>query len=89
MTDQTCYVKFFFYNNEINYSSLPNPRVCFHLVHSGIRDSEYENYRTNYRQLNITDYFTDGLKKIGDVCDEFRNTHFIKRIGSVDLGTLT
>lgn len=34
-------------------------------------------------------YFPDGMKRIGDVYDEITPTHVIRRIGAVDLGTLT
>ena len=79
--------------------------TCVHLVHSGIRNGEYEPYKENTKSLPITTMqgrlngtgelvtiFPDGLKSAGTVYDEIKVengvTKAIKRIGSVDLGTL-
>lgn len=67
---------------------------------SGIRNGEYEDYwkRTypiNVKQLtsNGTVIFPNGMNRVGNVYDEIVSvegvTKAIKRIGSVDLGTLT
>ena len=80
-------------------NSLAN-QVNLNLSWSGIRNGEYEEYwkRTypiNVSQLtsNGTVIFPNGMNRVGNVYDEIISvdgvTKAIKRIGSVDLGTLT
>lgn len=78
--------------------------TCVHLVWSGKRDGEYEQYWEHTRDIPIakintdgtitdsadgkTRLFSDGLCKAGNAYDEITSTKAIKRIGKVDLGTL-
>lgn len=63
--------------------------TCVHLTWSGYRNGDYEDYWTRTRDINIQPYFPDGLKRAGTVYDEISKNKAIKRIGVVDLGTLT
>ena len=63
--------------------------TCVHLTWSGYRNGDYEDYWTRTRDINIQPYFPDGLKRAGTVYDEISKDKAIKRIGIVDLGTLT
>lgn len=87
------YLKFSVYKTLANQTNL-------NLSWSGIRNGEYEDYwkRTypiNVKQLtsNETVIFPNGMNRVGNVYDEIVSvdgvTKAIKRIGSVDLGTLT
>lgn len=73
---------------------------CINLHWSGKRDGEYEPYWEETKALPITTLtsggkvvFPDGMKRAGDVYDEIivenNVTKAIKRVGSVDLETLT
>ena len=63
--------------------------TCVHLTWSGYRNGDYEDYWTRTRDINIQPYFPDGLKRAGTVYDEISKDKAIKRIGVVDLGSLT
>ena len=69
-----------------------NHDICINLSHTGYRNGEYKPYETFTRQLPTVE---GGLKSAGNVADEIRyNTttrkwEHIKRVGSVDLGTLS
>lgn len=87
------YLKFSVYKSAANQTNL-------NLSWSGIRNGEYEEYwkRTypiNVKQLtnNGNVIFPNGMNRVGNVYDEIVNvegvTKAIKRIGSVDLGTLS
>ena len=77
--------------------------TCIHLCWSGYRNGDYEPYEQygmNLSWIRDIEYtpegetepvklFPDGLKGIGDVYDEVTATKAIKRIGSVDMGTIS
>lgn len=71
--------------------------ICINLSHSGYRDGEYEAYKQYVRPIDIasiekidgTPLFPYGLCSAGSVYDEITATKAIKRIGAVDLGTLS
>lgn len=63
--------------------------TCVHLTWSGYRNGDYEDYWTRTRDINIQPYFPDGLKRAGTVYDEISKDKAVKRIGVVDLGSLT
>lgn len=56
--------------------------TCVHLVWSGYRDGEYEDYWTRTLDLPIATYFPDGMRSAGNVYDELTTGKAIKRIGS-------
>lgn len=62
---------------------------CIHLVRSGARDGEYEQYWDRTLSLPISTYFPDGMKSAGTAFDELTKNKAIKRIGSIDLGQAT
>ena len=72
--------------------------TCVHLSWSGYRDgdSDYEKYwsvNTDLTWIRTLEHngevlFPNGLCKAGDVYDEIGDGKAIKRVGSVDLGTL-
>lgn len=85
-------------------SSAPNGNVSvdnlnLNFYHTGYRNGEVEPYKEYYRELpEVTKIinpstgealFPDGLRGAGNVYDEITSTHAIKRVGCVDLGTLT
>lgn len=72
--------------------------VCIHLVHSGYRNRDYEPYVDDIHPLpnikrikdsNGDALFPYGLLSAGSVHDEITATKAIKRIGVVDMGTLS
>ena len=71
--------------------------ICIHLVHTGTRNGEYEPYKEYRLPLPIKDIkdkdgnqlFPNGLLSAGTVYDEITATKAIKRIGVVDMGTLS
>lgn len=74
--------------------------ICINLSLDGSRNGEYEEYRAKTFPINITKLVSDGepifpygLNRVGNVYDEIvcKNGVYkaIKRIGCVDLGTLT
>lgn len=86
-----CLVVFGFTAGAYSYSDLN-----LNLSWSGYRDGEYEKYWESVLDLPITTLtsggnviFPDGMKSAGTAYDEMTATKAIKRIGVVDLGTLT
>ena len=84
-----CLVVFGFTAGAYSYSGL-------NLSWSGYRDGEYEKYWESVLDLPITTLtsggnaiFPEGMKSAGNAFDELTSTKAVKRIGKVDLGTLT
>jgi hypothetical protein len=44
--------------------------ICINLSHTGYRNGEYEPYKYSITKLPIKEYFTDGMKSIGEIKDE-------------------
>lgn len=63
---------------------------CINLHHTGYRDGEYEPYKAVTHELPLSK-ITNGepLRKAGSVYDEINETEYIRRVGIVDLGSLT
>lgn len=84
-----CYFKI---NTYENYGTTYNHDICINLSHTGYRNGEYKPYETFTRQLPTVE---GGLKSAGSVFDEIRYNQttrkweYIKRVGVVDLGTLS
>ena len=76
----------FFLNG--SYGTTYNHDVCISLVHTGYRNGEYEPYVSEEIALPTLNYFPQGMRSIGKVCDEITQKQTIQRIGAVDLGTL-
>lgn len=72
-----------------SYGTTYKNDVTINLAWSGIRNGEYEPYWDSTLSLPISTYFPDGMKSAGAVYDELTKDKAIKRIGKVDLGTLT
>lgn len=66
-----------------------NNNICINLHHTGWRDGDYEPYKEITHALPLSQ-ITNGepLRKAGSVYDEINETHYIKRVGVVDLGSL-
>lgn len=64
--------------------------ICINISDASF-DGQYEPYEAHERKWTdtIRKYFPDGLKRVGDVYDEITPTKAIKRVGAVDLGSLT
>lgn len=74
----------------IKYNGNGNPDTfCINFSWSGYRNGEYEPYWSRTLNLPISTYFPDGMKSAGSVRDELTKDKAVKRIGVVDLGTLT
>lgn len=55
---------------------------CVNLSHTGVRNGEYEEYKSFVREIpEIRTLFPKGMMSLGDVYDEINATHAIKRIG--------
>lgn len=70
--------------------------ICINLSHTGVRNGEYEPYWKSIKDLSvIKKYFHDGMRSAGSAYDEIvfdksrEKWVAIKRIGSVDLGSLS
>lgn len=62
--------------------------ICVNLSHSGARNGEYEPYWVRTIDIPVSDYYPDGMNGIGTAYDTLGDVSY-KRIGVVDLGTLT
>lgn len=79
-----------------SYGNTYNHDICIHLVHTGIRNGQYEPYKEFRLPLPIKDIkdkdgnqlFPNGLLSAGTAYDEITATKAIKRIGVVDMGSL-
>ena len=63
--------------------------LCINFSWSGYRNGEYEPYWSRTLNLPISTYFPDGMKSAGNTHDEITKDKAVKRIGVVDLGTLS
>lgn len=89
--------KYMHFNCGAAYGPTYNNDICIHLVHTGYRNGEYEPYEEFRRSLPISEIkdsegnalFPNGLLSAGSVYDEITATKAIKRIGMVDMGSLT
>ena len=81
-----------------NYGTTYNHDICINLSDPA-KNGTYEPYRKSTMQLNLDSFqvrdsqgnvttITGGLKSAGDVRDEIVGNKYIKRVGSVDLGSL-
>lgn len=86
-TGNASYIRF--YINESRGTYMRN--ICIHLVRTGYLNGKYFPYESQTRQLPTVE---GGLKSAGTAYDEIRYNkskdkwEHVKRIGSVDLGTL-
>ena len=77
------------------YGTTYNHDICIHLAHTGYRNGEYAPYWEESIGLPNTLVFADGMKSAGSARDEVyydryaKKWRVIKRIGEVDLGSLT
>lgn len=91
-----------FYITDTAYGTTYNHDICINLSHSGVRNGEYEPYWTETRNIPVTTIkgkvngegasvviFPDGMRSAGTAHDEIVGNKVIKRIGVVDLGSLT
>lgn len=89
------YIRFSTSND--GYGNIYNHDICIHLVHTGYRNGEYEPYKEFRRSIPIKDIkdndgnqlFPLGLLSAGSVYDEITATKAIKRVGVVDMGSLS
>lgn len=89
--DGASYMRFY-----LNYGSETYKNdICINLSHTGWKNGTYEPYREFTRELPvIKKYFSDGMKKAGNVCDSIewdsskQKWVAVQRIGEVDMGTL-
>lgn len=82
-------VAFYTANGTGIYTASDFEDFCINLSWSGYRNGEYEPYWSRTLNLPISTYFPDGMKSAGSVRDELTKDKAVKRIGVVDLGTLS
>lgn len=93
--------RYIHFNCSSSYGATYKHDICINLVWSGYRNGEYEPYKKNERELNLTTLtgklngtgnstviFPNGLVGIGDVYDEITENKAVKRFGVIDLGTI-
>lgn len=74
---------------QLGYIYASGTNININLHHTGYRDGEYESYKEVTHSLPLLE-ITNGepLRKAGSVYDEVNETEYIKRVGTVDLGSL-
>lgn len=77
--DKTC---------EISVSGGNSTDTVVHLTWSGYRNGEWEPHWESERTTGVGRYFPDGLHRVGATYDELTESVAVRRVGSVDLGTL-
>lgn len=87
------------FNFGSSYGATYNHDICINISDPAMNGT-YEPYWKSQVQLNLDDFYvkdpsggadihiTGGLKSAGDVYDEIVGNKYIKRVGSVDLGSL-
>lgn len=89
LDNNVSYIKIHFLNTSVSKLEIPtDPQICVHLAHSGYLNGVYKPYESHYLAINTSQYFPDGMKRAVNAFDELTPDTAIKRIGSVDLGTL-
>lgn len=95
--DNAAYFKVYT-THECGYGNVYKGDICINLSHSGYRNGEYVPYEDDIWRLpdvkSIKDkdgnqLFPYGLLSAGNVYDEITATKAVKRVGVVDMGTLT
>ena len=78
-------------NGELTIAGGDSTTTCVHLVWSGKRNGEYEEYWEETRNIDLqsilyqgSPLFADGLCSVGEVYDELTATKAFKRIGNRD-----
>ena len=84
------------FRTQTSYGGTYNHDICINISHSGYRNGEYEAYWKQVRNIPITTatsngtvIFPEGLKGVGTVYDSLFKDRATKRLGIVDLGSLT
>jgi hypothetical protein len=96
-TPENCY--YIHFQLTTNYGTNYKYDTCINLSNPA-KNGQYEPYRGNKLPLNLNSFkvkdsqgniitITGGLKQAGSVRDEIVGGKYIRRVGSVDLGTLT
>ena len=89
LNNNVSYIKIHFLNTSVSKLEIPtDAKICVHLAHSGYLNGVYKPYESHYLAINTSQYFPDGMKRAVNAFDELTPDTAIKRIGSVDLGTL-
>lgn len=93
---QDCYVYFGFEYGGVTATTPMPTDFNLNISWSGYRNGEYEAYWDSTLTLPITTVtsggsavFADGMKSANMVSDELTGTKAVKRVGKVDLGTLS
>ena len=100
-TPANCHFLKFSFEDTVGYGNTYKNDICINLSDPA-RNGEYEPYKTNTIELNLPTLtgklngegepvvvFPDGLKSAGSVYDEIVGNKAIKRVGVVDLGSLS
>ena len=71
-----------------SYGTVYNHDICINLSDPS-RNGTYSPYTHTIREIDTSEYFESGMKSAGSVYDELNEDAAIKRVGSVDMGTLS
>lgn len=82
---------------DCGYGNVYRHDICVNLSHTGYRNGEYVPYEDDYVKFGVKEIkdangeslFPNGLASAGSVCDEITATRAIKRVGVIDLGSLS
>lgn len=99
LSADTRFIRFYM---TVTYGTTYNHDICINFSWSGLRDGEYEAYWQNQLDLPVSSVtgkaggvgesetiFPDGMRAVGTVRDELTSTKAVKRIASVNLGSLS
>ena len=63
------------------YGGTYNNDICINISHSGYRNGEYDNFEKFVRVLPIAQYFPEGMRSAGNVCDELTANEATTKVG--------
>ena len=83
--NSACYVRF---GTGDAYGGVYKNDICVN-ISDLTRNGTYETYMSDTREIPVSTYFPDGMKSAGSIHDELTMGKAFKRVGVVDLGSLT
>ena len=82
------YFKLSLYNYKIQDYVTYNNDVCLNISDT-LKNGTYEPYTSSTLSLPVSTYFPNGMDGVGDAYDEISNSRYAKRMGRIDLGSIT
>ena len=71
---------FYAFSVGVNYGTTYNHDICINLS-DPTRNGTYEPYWSQTRSIDVASFFPDGMRGVGDNCDELTETAAITRVG--------